>query len=175
MYQIREAEPNELPDIDELVMAANEEFRDGIPERFLADWERSHRRAGDRARHGRVLVAEEDGRLVGTVVIVLSSDGRDTVEIEGLAVLPSVRRRGVARSLMDAALGVGRETRGRHRRVGHGPVPARSRRLLRGAGVPSGGRGRGAERRGAEAALVQVAPGRGSLRPVGTVFYSSWI
>lgn len=109
MHEIREAEPNELPDIDELVMAANEEFRDGIPERFLADWERNHRRAGERARRGRVLVAEEDGRLVGTVAIVRTAQAPDTVEIEGLAVLPSARRRGVARSLMDAALGVGRE------------------------------------------------------------------
>lgn len=107
--RIRDAGSDELEAVDELVMEANEEFREGIPDRFLADWERYHRRSRERARHGQVLVAEEDGRLVGTVAVVRSSEAADTVEIEGLAVLPSARRRGMATSLMDAALRTGRE------------------------------------------------------------------
>lgn len=106
---VREAGSEELEAVDELVMAANEEFRDGIPVRFRADWERYHRRSLERAERGRVLVVEEDGRLVGTVAVVRNSETPDTVEVEGLAMLPSARRRGVATSLMDAAVQTGHE------------------------------------------------------------------
>lgn len=107
--RIRDAGSDELEAVDGLVMSANEEFRERIPVRFRADWERYHRRSLERAERGLVLVAEEDGHLVGTVAIVRGSESPEAVEIEGLAVLPSARRRGVARSLMDTALQTGQE------------------------------------------------------------------
>lgn len=106
---IRDAGSEELEAIDDLVISANEEFRERIPERFLADWERYHRRSLERAERGGILIAEQGGRIVGTVAVVRSSEDPNAVEIEGLAVLPWARRRGVARSLMDAALQTGRE------------------------------------------------------------------
>ena len=57
-------------------------------------------------RDGRVWVAERDGRVVGTMVLV--ADG-DTVEIRSVSVLPTCQRQGVGRTLMAHAETVARQ------------------------------------------------------------------
>lgn len=59
---------------------------------------------------GELLVAVEGDRVVGHVQLVDTAEGR--LEIRSLAVEPAFRRRGVGRSLIDAALDLGR-ARGR--------------------------------------------------------------
>lgn len=75
---------------------------------------------GTRARHALVLVAQEDGDLVGTLTIEL--DGRipggherpplrpEEAHVRMLGVRPDARRRGVATALMDAAIEEARRT-----------------------------------------------------------------
>jgi GNAT superfamily N-acetyltransferase len=52
---------------------------------------------------GRVLVAVDDGALVGHLQLVETDDGA-ALEVKNMAVVPGARRRGVGRALMDAAL-----------------------------------------------------------------------
>jgi ribosomal protein S18 acetylase RimI-like enzyme len=51
----------------------------------------------------RLLVAEEDGRIVGTVQLQLAerANGRHRAEVAKLLVVPARRRRGIGRALMD--------------------------------------------------------------------------
>ncbi len=69
---------------------------------------------GSRARHAAVLVAEEDGEVLGTVTLEL--DGRipggherpplrpEEAHVRMLGVRPAARRRGVATALMEASI-----------------------------------------------------------------------
>jgi ribosomal protein S18 acetylase RimI-like enzyme len=75
---------------------------------------------GTRARHAAVLVAEEDGEVLGTVTLEL--DGRipggherpalrpGEAHVRMLGVRPDARRRGVATALMDAAIAEARRS-----------------------------------------------------------------
>jgi N-acetylglutamate synthase-like GNAT family acetyltransferase len=57
-------------------------------------------------RDGRVWVAEQDGRVVGTIVLV--ADG-ETAEIRSVSVLPTCQRQGVGRTLIAHAETVARQ------------------------------------------------------------------
>ena len=69
------------------------------------DWSRSQATAVERVCRDpavQVRVAEEDGRPVGFVAVVVPEDGEpDGGEVEMLAVDPAAQRRGVGRALLD--------------------------------------------------------------------------
>jgi ribosomal protein S18 acetylase RimI-like enzyme len=104
---VRAAVPADYPAIARLTVAAYE--ADGQLkgehgyERVLAD-------VATRAEHGEMLVAENGGRLIGSVTFVLpgsrfaelSSEGE--AEFRMLAVDPAAQRRGAARALVQACL-----------------------------------------------------------------------
>ena len=71
--------------------------------------------AAERHRHAVLLVAEDDGRLVGTATVVPAASPlvemcrTGEVELRMLAVVPRARRRGVGERLVRACVEVGRE------------------------------------------------------------------
>lgn len=73
----------------------------------LGDYETVLRRVGHRARHAEVLVAELDGRVVGTVTFVpgpgryAEGDDPDAAWIRMLAVEPAARGQGIGRRLTE--------------------------------------------------------------------------
>jgi len=77
----------------------SERFWDGLMPHF---------RTGDR----RLLVARREGRIIGTVQLVLGTppNGRHRGEIAKLLVHPEGRRRGAARALMEQAISLARRS-----------------------------------------------------------------
>ena len=66
---------------------------------------------GVRARTRRVLVARDNGRIVGTVQLdlAMAPNQRHRAEVLKMLVHPDARRRGIARALMVALEGVAKE------------------------------------------------------------------
>jgi ribosomal protein S18 acetylase RimI-like enzyme len=105
--QIRDAKPDELPEIGGIRVAA---YRaDG----FLSPDSRYEPRLRELGADGvgHVLVAiADDGTLVGTVMLQTWPDGgelvrhEDEAEIRALAVLPAARGRGLGRALLAAVI-----------------------------------------------------------------------
>ena len=91
------------------------------------DWSRSQATAVERvcrdpAMH--VRVAEEDGRPVGFVAVVVPEDGEpDGGEVEMLAVDPAAQRRGIGGDLLTAGLDVLRRNGVRLAAIGTGGDP----------------------------------------------------
>jgi ribosomal protein S18 acetylase RimI-like enzyme len=109
---IRTARPDEYAEAGEVTALAYREFaRPGE-----ADWEEYLQRIadiGERADRTTILVAVEDGRVLGSLTLELTDrierhDQReldpDEAHIRMLGVHPDVRRRGIARLLMDGAM-----------------------------------------------------------------------
>jgi len=107
--EVREALPAEHVEAGEVTALAYREFvRPGD-----ADWEEYLARIADvegRASVGRILVAVEDGRILGSATLEvgerIESDDPplppDEAHIRMLGVHPDARRRGIARMLIDA-------------------------------------------------------------------------
>jgi GNAT superfamily N-acetyltransferase len=112
--EVREARtPEELWAAGRVTLAANAEFAPADPgDPFVPTWKRYLASMGDaagRAAHGGVLlVAVEDGRVVGTVTLYLA-DGSEQwrpsdAMFRFLAVDPAARGRGIGRALFQACL-----------------------------------------------------------------------
>ena len=95
-----------------VTVAANAEFAPADPDDpFVASWDRylvSMADTAGRAADGTLLVAVEDGRVVGTVTLYLSATSEqwrpDDAMFRFLAVDPAARGRGVGRALFQACL-----------------------------------------------------------------------
>ncbi|HZP89702.1 MAG TPA: GNAT family N-acetyltransferase [Actinomycetota bacterium] len=111
--EVREATPEEHEETGRVTALAYREF--ARPED--PDWEEYLARIADvraRAKRTTVLVAVEDGRILGSVTLEL--DGRtededareplapDEAHLRMLGVHPEARRRGIARALMEACV-----------------------------------------------------------------------
>ena len=107
-FEVRSARPDEHDEVGRVTALAYREYAEG------ESWDRYLERIADvdaRAHVGVVLVAVEDGRILGSATLEL--DARiedddpplppDEVEIRMLGVHPDERGRGVARALMDAS------------------------------------------------------------------------
>ena len=112
--EVRPVRPDEYAEAGRVTADAYREFVDGDAwDRYLdklAD-------VGGRAAVARVLVAVEDGRILGTSTLELDGriDGDDPAlppgeaHIRMLGVAPDARGRGVARALIDASFELARE------------------------------------------------------------------
>ena len=91
-YRIRAGEPS---DLSKILLLENEIFTDPWTERMLADV--------FRAPHLRMLVAEENGEILGyaTIGIVM-----DEGELQNIGVSKKARRRGVGTGLMNRMMGL---------------------------------------------------------------------
>lgn len=114
--EIRPAERSEYADAGRVTALAYREF---VPPGGSEDWERYlafMADVADRAGRTTILVAVEDGRILGSLTLELEGRterddpplARDQAHIRMLGVDPAARRRGVARALMDAGMGLAR-------------------------------------------------------------------
>jgi len=115
--EVREARSDEYDEAGEVTALAYREFVRAND----SDWEEYLARIADvrgRAERTTILVAVEDGRIVGTATLEL--DGRvepeddpslspEEAHIRMLGVHPGARRRGIATTLMDACIDRARE------------------------------------------------------------------
>ena len=111
--EVREARtPEEVAAAGRVTVAANAEFAPADPtDPFVPTWRRylvSMADAAGRAADGCLLVAVEDGRVVGTVTLYLGPGSEqwrpDDAMFRFLAVDPAARGRGVGRALFQACL-----------------------------------------------------------------------
>lgn len=115
-----EVRPLRAEEHDRAGRATAEAYREFAPPNHR-DWGEYLRRladVGNRSRHATVLVAEEDGDILGTVTVEL--DGRipggherpplrpEEAHVRMLGVTPEARRRGAARALMEETIAVAR-------------------------------------------------------------------
>jgi ribosomal protein S18 acetylase RimI-like enzyme len=109
-FEVRVARPEEYAEAGEATAAAYREFARPDP-----DWREYLERIADiadRAERTTVLVAIEGGRVLGSLTLELSARVErhgdreldpDEAHVRMLGVLPSARRRGIARALMREA------------------------------------------------------------------------
>jgi len=106
---IRDARASELDQVAGIVMSAYEEYRPFVTPEFVAEF-RDDTREVFAADHTDIIVAESEGRLVGTVTFYPDGTkygdglppGWTTLRI--LAIAPDWRRRGVGKALMTECL-----------------------------------------------------------------------
>lgn len=107
MIEIRVAEPGDYDRIAELTVAAYSSLDGG---RVSPEYERSLADVADRARHAVVLVALEEGAVVGAATYVpglgpyAEFEDEDAAGIRMLAVDAAARRRGAGRALVQSCI-----------------------------------------------------------------------
>ena len=111
---IRRAIREDLDTVRHVIERANEQFRGavGVPEGFFGSYLASAMDVHGRARDGDVLVAELDGRIVGSITFYLDANDEgapstfppDTAGIRATAVDPTARGLGIGRALVEACL-----------------------------------------------------------------------
>jgi ribosomal protein S18 acetylase RimI-like enzyme len=107
--EIREARPAELEDVGRVTQAAWREFERPGDAAWIAYFNRLGD-AGGRAERALVLVAVEDGTVVGTATLELGRTleevplPQDEARLRMLAVAPECRGRGIGRRLVEACL-----------------------------------------------------------------------
>jgi len=139
--EIREARPDEFEATGELLYEAFSEFRTPEDAGFDEHLELVRDVAG-RAERTVVLVAVEDGRILGSTTIELHGvvGDDDAVLPPGVAYVrmvgtaPEARRRGVARSLMDEVIRRARQAGKRELRLRTAPVMTAAHRLYESMG-----------------------------------------
>jgi ribosomal protein S18 acetylase RimI-like enzyme len=113
--EVREARPDEYEAAGRVVALAYRDFVD--PDE--SDWLEYLERIADvatRARVARIVVAVEDGRVVGSATVEVDARveeddpplAPDEVTVRMLGVHPDARRRGVARAMLDEAEAIAR-------------------------------------------------------------------
>lgn len=113
---IRAAQPSELAEIGDLRVTAYQAdgFLSGV-----STYAATLRRLGT-SGDGEILVALDDGRILGTVMLQHWPDagevvrGPDEAEVRALAVAPGRRRQGTGRALLGAAIDLAASRRVRH-------------------------------------------------------------
>src|SRR5579864_2470865 len=85
-----------------------EPMRDGDYESVLALLHESHLPLDGLDKTARIVVAKDDGRIVGTAAVEMYPDG---ALLRSVAVAPGAQGRGLGRKLTEAALRVAREAR----------------------------------------------------------------
>jgi ribosomal protein S18 acetylase RimI-like enzyme len=110
---IREAVPEEYPELARIILAANEQYAPAFGEGW-AGYKEDLTDVAGRAARGTVLVGEIDGRLGGTVSYYAPRGDADQDDwwwwpqdfayLRALAVDPSARGRGLGRALTLAAI-----------------------------------------------------------------------
>jgi GNAT superfamily N-acetyltransferase len=125
--EVREARTaEEVEAAGRVTVAANAEFAPADPaDPFVASWDRylvSMADTAGRAADGTLLVAVENGRVVGTVTLYLHAGSEqwrpDDAMFRFLAVDPAARGRGIGRALFQACLDRARQA-GRRRMALH--------------------------------------------------------
>ncbi len=112
---VRPIEASEIDVTREVIRAANEEFRGTLPDSFFRSYLASAIDVEGRRTAGSVLVAELDGRVVGSITHY--NDANDegmpvvfppgTAGLRATAVLPEARGVGVGRRLVEACCDLG--------------------------------------------------------------------
>jgi ribosomal protein S18 acetylase RimI-like enzyme len=108
--RIRDARSEELDDVARLILAANQEYEPLFPPHAWGVYERDITDVRGRLGDSELIVAEDDGQILGAVTFY--ANGADSGErwphgwagIRLLAVHPDGRRRGIGRALMDECL-----------------------------------------------------------------------
>ena len=114
---IREVTPSEYEEAGRVVVAAYREFIPEDPDPGWVEYENLLADVAGRVDRTVVLVALDDGRLVGTATIEMDRTvGDDDVDLEPgmavlrmLGVLPEARGRGVGRALVERTVEMARE------------------------------------------------------------------
>lgn len=109
---IRDAGPADFDAIRAIAAAANEEFRPAMGEALYAGYIANVLDLDRRAREATLLVAEQDGRIVGTITLYrdINAEGipvrfpDGTAGIRATAVSPAARGQGIGGELVSAAL-----------------------------------------------------------------------
>ncbi len=102
---IRDALPADNPAVIALTLAANQEHAAALPEGWWVPYSENIRNALASAGPGQIIVAELEGRLVGSMLL-LPAEAYESgyPEIRLLAVDPAARGRGIASALMAECL-----------------------------------------------------------------------
>jgi predicted N-acetyltransferase YhbS len=109
-YTIRPAVWDEIPEIESVIVAAYNEFREYVPEAVADAYLEDSRHVGDHWHETQVLIAEFDGRIAGAVLFYADagSEGlgwpKDWVGFRRLAVHPALRGRGIGRMLVNGCV-----------------------------------------------------------------------
>lgn len=101
--EVREAQPEELDEAAEMIVAAYEEYRSQVPPGLWDGYERSIRDLRSRLPESRLILALEDGKMAGAVTYYPPDEARHA-HIRLLAVPPEFRGKGLARILMNECL-----------------------------------------------------------------------
>lgn len=105
---VREARPLELDEAAEVMVAAYEEYRDHVPAGLWDGYARDIRNVRGRLGESRLVLAVENGSIVGAVTYYPPNDaGHAGVRL--LAVSPAGRSKGYGRLLMDECIRRARE------------------------------------------------------------------
>ena len=109
---IREAHPHDFSEIAQVGRAAIEEFREAMGPRQFRAYQEYTSDVAKRAQGGQVIVAEMEGRIVGTITyckagydeLLHAPFPAGTAAIRSTAVLPAARGMGIGRRLVDECL-----------------------------------------------------------------------
>ena len=114
---VRRAVRHEIPEIEELCVAAYAQYRSEVPASVFEGYVADLRRLADHWQEAEVLVAEVDGRIGGSVLFFADASTEGLGLPQGwsgfrkLAVHPQMRGRGLGRRLTGACIDVARRRR----------------------------------------------------------------
>ena len=107
---VRDARPSDHPAVHDVLLAAYREYAAALPPAVFDGYLADILDLDGRARDGRLIVAEHDGRVVGTVTYYddAAAEGigwpTGWAGVRALGVDPAVRGRGIGRALMRVCL-----------------------------------------------------------------------
>lgn len=101
--EVREARPEDLDEAAAVMVEAYQEYRQHVPPALWEDYARDIRNVQGRLGRSRLLVAVEEGRILGAVTYY-PRDDTGSAGIRLLAVHPTARGKGYGRLLMQHCL-----------------------------------------------------------------------